>query len=799
MANALTLQEFADYIELTVDSMTNGYLLRKSFTGDVAYSDTVYEEGGDATLTWDDRSVLAGHLYTYWITQSDGSTIVTGPTTGRLKQYKLLGRGGGARGGRRRRKAIDYNIECELCGFKFPRNTFRKGYVRPHATGINYLPNAAAPENWTWAINPFYFDANVWNWFINEMTSPDFIFPQIEKDSDLRTPPGHYHYPGTPVIDVASQAAEDNLILNPGFETLHPELVLNPGFETRGTNLVLNPGFETLGGGGADVWANWIEVKDTGQIDNETTIVHSGSNAARLKRGILFTTQIHQTIGVVASTEYQLEFWAASALELSVPEYSIYDVDNAAFILEEIQIPPFAAINTYEQITVPFTTPVGCTNVKIILHAPHLATFDYCYFDDVQVFLGTDIWADWTSERDTGVLDNETSIIHGGSNAVGIKRGILHTTQVHQTITVVAQTFYTLEFWVATAFLTSLPEYAVYDVDNAADILVETQVAPFLLTNQYQKTSYIFETPVGCTNVKISFHAAHLATFSFGYFDDISLRKTGWPNWTAVPDTGTILTETDIVHTGSNAARLKRGVLFTTLISQTVAVTAEMSYDLLFWAASAHVLSLLEYSVYDVNNAAYILEEVQVDPFGAPDTYEQTSVSFLTPVGCTSVKIILHAAHLGTFDPGYFDDVSLRLSLPDLLTIGTPSALGTGTLIAWVYKPAETSGGAFIGWQGDSALLQVNIDDMTLGWNKLFAEGAWDGVDPIILGVVGDSSSSTGQIILGGAQLTTETGEVAKLSCLPHRSSGLGVYTTGGMMNLCPPCYSGLRRRVPWE
>ena len=34
---------------------------------------------------------------------------------------------------------------------------------------------------------------------------------------------------------------------------------------------------------------------------------------------------------------------------------------------------------------------------------------------------------------------------------------------------------------------------------------------------------------------------------------------------------------------------------------------------------------------------------------------------------------------------------------------------------------------------------------------------------------------------------------------LPDRLTGIGQYVTGGMMDLCPECHSGLRRRVPWE
>jgi hypothetical protein len=127
-----------------------------------------------------------------------------------LKQPKLIGRGGGARGGRRKRRSWDYNVMCDLCGFKVRRNALRRGYVRSHVTGINYLPEAAAPENWTYPVrDPDWFDANTINWFSYDETDPAFVFPQIEKDSDYRTPPGHYRYPGCPrfTVTTANQPA----------------------------------------------------------------------------------------------------------------------------------------------------------------------------------------------------------------------------------------------------------------------------------------------------------------------------------------------------------------------------------------------------------------------------------------------------------------------------------------------------------------------------------------------------------------------------------------------------------------
>jgi hypothetical protein len=220
MADTITLVEYADYINITVDSITNLYRLRKSFTNDIAYADTLYQERGAAITSWDDRSNVPGHIYYYWITEDNRSTIVSGPIAGKLKQYKLIGRGGGARGGKQKRRSWDYDVMCDLCGFKVRRNVLRRGYIGSHVTGVNYLPNAIASENWTYTDRkPFYYDANVWEWWGNfsgntpptDYPQNAFVFPQLEKDSDYRTPPGHYRYPGTPLFYVETSWYAPNI------------------------------------------------------------------------------------------------------------------------------------------------------------------------------------------------------------------------------------------------------------------------------------------------------------------------------------------------------------------------------------------------------------------------------------------------------------------------------------------------------------------------------------------------------------------------------------------------------------
>src|SRR3972149_11511009 len=72
---------------------------------------------------------------------------------------------------------------------------------------------------------------------------------------------------------------------------------------------ILNGGFETAGAGGADVWATWDETAGDGALSNETTIVHGGSDAAKITAGSTANTKVANTITVRPGIEYVLRFW----------------------------------------------------------------------------------------------------------------------------------------------------------------------------------------------------------------------------------------------------------------------------------------------------------------------------------------------------------------------------------------------------------------------------------------------------------------------------------------------------------
>ena len=202
MAIAVTTEEYSDYINLAITGLSGStqYSVRISPWGDVNKRDIYWTFITGASETSKDipiYSCLQGHTYTWYLVDVVNTPIADG--TMRLKQPKLFGsRSPG------RKRTLNYYVECELCGFKEKRNVLRRGYVKPHVTGVNYLPNGAAPENWTVGSPLSYdWDANVSasNWRAKGTSEPEhseipFFFPQIDKSPDFRTPPGQNHWPG---------------------------------------------------------------------------------------------------------------------------------------------------------------------------------------------------------------------------------------------------------------------------------------------------------------------------------------------------------------------------------------------------------------------------------------------------------------------------------------------------------------------------------------------------------------------------------------------------------------------------
>jgi len=152
---------------------------------------------------------------------------------------------------------------------------------------------------------------------------------------------------------------------------------------TYGANNVSNNGFETAGAGGADIWDTWAETAGDGALANETTIVHAGSDAAKLTAGASTNTYVRQSVaGLSASTMYRLSFYTRTDGSSLAVRFGVYDTDNSDWI-----IPIQAATTTGTSYTFEsyfFTTPVGCTNIRVDFQCPD-NDGDIAYLDNVSV------------------------------------------------------------------------------------------------------------------------------------------------------------------------------------------------------------------------------------------------------------------------------------------------------------------------------------------------------------------------------------------------------------------------------
>ncbi len=154
-----------------------------------------------------------------------------------------------------------------------------------------------------------------------------------------------------------------------------------------GPELIPNPSFETLGAGGDDVWANnWSEQKGSGLIENITSPVHSGVNAAKLTytSGQSYV-DISPRITVSPSTKYLLTFWTRG----DGSKNGYYQVSDNT-IGSGTNIPPSldrtstnVAGTTYTLVSFPFTTSSTTTLVNFHFFSPNSA--GSVYVDDVSL------------------------------------------------------------------------------------------------------------------------------------------------------------------------------------------------------------------------------------------------------------------------------------------------------------------------------------------------------------------------------------------------------------------------------
>jgi hypothetical protein len=671
MATGFTIDPFADRLDIALTDV-NGHRLYKSYTNALDHADLILTvPAGPFSYTITDRACLQGHTYYYWLYTAAG-VLVQGPTEGRLRQVKVLGRGGGARGQHRRQKSHDYDVECELCGFKYRRNTLRRGYVKPHQTGENWLPNAQAPENWLFGttLPGHWFDVNNLIWFGGVLPQEYNLlhFPALDKDSDYRTPPGQNYSPGVPLINMIEQEPIEYLE---------------------------NGDFEDLGGFPPLVFDHWDEaVAGAATISDEVVIVHSTLHSCKINiPGAGSAGEVSQTIPVTPGSTIEYGLWVYTTQDVDgvngAAPFTFTDLTGGSGVLVDGDA-SVVPLSTWTEIVNTFVVPAGCTSISVALKGIYGGVgAGAVYWDNISVleFIdnivknhsfetagagGADVFANWTEVLGTGaVVQDQIIPPQDGLWYCRLSWQAVNEPYVYQTIEVNELTYYSLGIW--TAFSTyglintplKSPQFSLYDEDNAAFIFPRQAITSPRNSLDWVQEKFAFQAPAGCGQVTIAL-----------YTDGIAYGVQG----------------------------------------------------------------LLMHWMFD-------------------------NIS-LTPLG--------------------------------VVEIGTPTSNDDGTIVAWVYKFDNLSIESIELRQAGNTLLTINADDLKVGWNRVSAEISWVNTESVVL----TSLAPPGEIPyigFGGCILTTKTGQEALMAVPPHRSSGIGVYTTGGMMKLCKDCWSGLRKRVPWE
>jgi hypothetical protein len=162
-------------------------------------------------------------------------------------------------------------------------------------------------------------------------------------------------------------------------------------------NSVLNPGFETAGGGGADVFANWVENAGSGSIvrySADPAKVYSGTYSCLMTAGSSVDTYIYQDISVSPLEVLFLSFQHYGTGSVGNPGYyKIYDVTHGADIVSKTSCSyaqSWGAVGGY------FTIPAGCVSIRLYLYPPEGSGWS-SYFDEFSIYradnlsVGTDV------------------------------------------------------------------------------------------------------------------------------------------------------------------------------------------------------------------------------------------------------------------------------------------------------------------------------------------------------------------------------------------------------------------------
>lgn len=146
-------------------------------------------------------------------------------------------------------------------------------------------------------------------------------------------------------------------------------------------NLLLNPGFETAGAGDPDFWANWTETASDGALANEGVVRHEGADACKMTAGVTVDTRVNQLYVAVPGTRYRIRFWSQGD-GVNAGVFHVWDATGGADIIPITTTGVTGA--AYAIVEAEFAAPTDCISINVFLRCPPI-NGGICYYDACEV------------------------------------------------------------------------------------------------------------------------------------------------------------------------------------------------------------------------------------------------------------------------------------------------------------------------------------------------------------------------------------------------------------------------------
>jgi hypothetical protein len=401
--------------------------------------------------------------------------------------------------------------------------------------------------------------------------------------------------------------------VNPG-TTVGPTVVGNVRGVVAATSVVLNPSFEQTTGSPFTWW------NQSGTVEVETTIVHSGTNSAKLTGVGLAEGVVEQQDPVVAGDWWKINYWYYGD-GTNTGQVIIYNSSHGYSQIASQQPASTASWINYE---FAFKIPSPCTSIAWSMRTKTNTDGAISYYDDVSVTKMTH--NNWTEHWAIGNLNG----IYGyAANTFGVGLGEYGENYLTLDSTDGLRFFDTNDDIVGQLTSTTLtlggsvPAVGADELTNGD--METTQVGSELVLNPG------FET-------------------AGGGGADI------WANWTENAGSGTLQNDTLVKHSGNDAARMTGGVTANdTYVYQDFSVTAGAAYRLSFWTYGDNIGGAGQYRVYDVTGTADIIARTGTGH--SSPTWLQLSNDVIAPAGCATMRVYFYAPPTNT-NWCVFDDIS---------------------------------------------------------------------------------------------------------------------------------------------